>query len=850
MELGYAGGGLAMIWDAVKYGFSPLYWMTVEGIPVVWIEKATNKTLPTNFTTEAPVLSIDKSGAIGIEQIDRMSGNPSTPPFAFNLLDSTVTRDWMRKPSAKTVLTAAASTTAVTFNVADSTGFTTEAYIGMERVSIGGTTPTSLTGLTRGVNGWPYAHPLGTGSQLVTDRPRFWRGRQVRLYAAPMDAAGYVTGATLASDSIEIWRGRISTTPVRTQDGFSLEAEALERILDSELPTVVSGKLESFGGYYPAKLGSSVKFLIDIRDSTNLVLAQYMFALKPFNGTSYTQNQMLTGATLRKLVTDAFTSAITTLGAGADLKGLTFTPKNGGWIAQVGLGTFATAAYVKVEATVFNGTTQKTFTGVSNKLTAALNLVEVPWIFYDSPWGLYDAYAPTYTGCVTVKLDDSKAASIPSSGTVYIGTAEIAYPYSNGQYIDGKAVLPFKVGVSTDELVNSIGSNVQIKSIVSGMHYEQLLTVLESSGTTSSRGTYDTLARGAGYALDSSMIDTGSTTVAALYNNSGTKYLDGGSFWDLFSGLFGLYKIALVQRYNSVSGRVQLSIVSTAPPVAPDSVTIADTDLLAHKGDPVTAVRRLEAPNSIQITMSDAYAGSDYICIFNDVPNIEAQGIRKADLQITVENREKLQAEATYLAASSFAYDQSAQAAELLVPPWVRAEIGDTVILSNLTHPSLWTWTTSPGQVGYSGLGRIIGKTMELASLQCKLVVIFDGGTTSRALSPAPEVSAFTGLATNVTSMTVPLQYYAHFAATRAATGGNYYVHHYRPGQVETITQFHLVTAEAVVGGACVLTIGSHVGGHTVVANSSRLTLPTLTGGKLVAFQQYFAHAGDTANWA
>jgi len=101
-----------------------------------------------------------------------------------------------------------------------------------------------------------------------------------------------------------------------------------------------------------------------------------------------------------------------------------------------------------------------------------------------------------------------------------------------------------------------------------------------------------------------------------------------------------------------------------------------------------------------------------------------------------------------------------------------------------------------------------------------------------------------------VTSMSVPLVYYYHFANTRASAGSNYYVQHYRPGQIETTTQYHLVTAEAIVGGVCVLTIGSHVGGHTVVANSSRLTLPTLTGGRLVAYQGYFAHVGDGANWA
>lgn len=852
MVLGNAGGGIAMIWDAVRYGFSPLYWMTVEGIPVVWIEKATAKTLPSGFVTEAAVLSIDKSGAIGIEQIDRMSGNPSTPPLSFSLLDSAVTRDWMRKPSATTVLTAAATAAAGALTVASSTGFSTECFVGMERMTISGTGPTTLTLSARGVNGWAYAHPLGTGSQLVTDRPRFWRGRQVRLYAAPMDAAGYVTGATLASDSIEVWRGRISTAPVRTQDGFALDAEALERILDGKLPSVVSGTVAQLGGYFAAKLGATVKFNVDIRDGSNIILAQYMFSLKPFNGTSYSQNQLLTGATLRKLLVDSYAAAITTLAGGADLKGLQFTTDgNGMYQAQVGLGTFATAAYVKVEATVFNGVTTKTFIGTGNKLANAFNIVDMPWLFRDSPWAFSDIDAPGTVNSIAIKLDDSKSTTVPVSGTVYIGSADASFAYQYGAFVDGRAVLVLKFPAEAAEFAGMLNANATIKNIVAGQYYDEILTVLQSSGTAALRGTYDTLARGAGYSLDSTMMSATSLQVGPMYSSQTPQIIeDGQSFWDLFGGILGLYRFALVQKYNSFAGRVQLTLVPTSAPFAPDGATITDAELLAHKGDPITAVRRVEAPNSITLTMTDAAQNNDYIVVFNDVPNIEAQGLRSAELTIPADNREKLRDEATYLAASSFAYDQSAQAAELLVPPWIRADVGDTVILSNLTHPSLWTWTTSPGQVGYNGLGRVIGRTLNLSSLEVKLVVLFDGGTIARGLSPSAEVSAFTGAAGAVTSLTVPLVYYYHLAATRASAGGNYYVQHYRPGQIETTTQYHLVTAEAIVGGACVLTIGSHVGGHTVVVNSSRLTLPTLTGGRLVAYQGYFAHVGDGANWA
>lgn len=848
--LGNASGGLAMIWDAVRYGFSPVYWLTIEGIPVVWIEKATGKALPSGFVTESACLSIDKTGAIGVEQIDRLKGNPSTPPFAFKLLDSTVSRDWLRKPSTQTTLTSSATAAAGSLSVASSAGFSTECFVGLERMTISGTAPTTLTLSARGVNGWAYAHPVGSGSQLVSDRPRLWKGRQVRLYAAPMDASGYVTGSTLASDSIEIWRGRLGTTPGREQDGFAFEADALERILDGELPSIISGKITNVGGYFPAKLGSTVKFMFDIRDATNLVLAQYSFTLKPFNGTAYTQNQLLSGSTLRKLVIDAFSSAITVLGAGADLKGLQFYNVGGGiYTAQIGLGTFGTAAYVKVDATVSNGTTQQTFTAIGNKLANAYNVIEISgWKFRDSPWS-YNQLDSNSSSVVAVLLDDQKAASVPASGNVEIG--ENTYKFVTSSFVDGRAVLYLDTPMQWPELTSLINANVQIRNLVSGAYWEQILTVLESSGTAALRGTYDTLPRGAGYALDSSMINVSSfTTAADMVSVTATTVEDGASFWDMFGGLFGLYRRAFVQKYSSTAGRIQLTIVSTMAPAVPDSSTVTDSELLAYKGDPITAVRRIEAPNSITLTMPDSVQNNEYICIFNDVPNIEAQGMRSADLRIPASDRDLLQAEATYLVASSFAYDQSAQAAELLVPPWIRADVGDTVILSGLTHPSLYTWTTSPGQTGYDGLGRVVGRTFDPISLQVKLVVLFDGGTIARGISPSAEVSAFTGIATNVTSMTIPLEYYAHFASTRSSTGGNYYVQHYRPGQVETATQWHLVTAESVVGGACVLTIGSHVGGHTVVTGSSRLTLPTRTGGRIVPFQRYFAHVDDGSNWA
>ena len=61
------------IWTAARYGWSPIYYLTIEGIPVVWAEAALGLTLPTGYTAEAAALHLE-SAAIGVEQVDRQRG--------------------------------------------------------------------------------------------------------------------------------------------------------------------------------------------------------------------------------------------------------------------------------------------------------------------------------------------------------------------------------------------------------------------------------------------------------------------------------------------------------------------------------------------------------------------------------------------------------------------------------------------------------------------------------------------------------------------------------------------------------------------------------------------------------
>ena len=62
------------IWDGMRYGFAPIYWITIAGVPVVWIERSTGLTLPSGYTVEDGSLVIDDSAAVGVESINRDNG--------------------------------------------------------------------------------------------------------------------------------------------------------------------------------------------------------------------------------------------------------------------------------------------------------------------------------------------------------------------------------------------------------------------------------------------------------------------------------------------------------------------------------------------------------------------------------------------------------------------------------------------------------------------------------------------------------------------------------------------------------------------------------------------------------
>ncbi len=131
------------------------------------------------------------------------------------------------------------------------------------------------------------------------------------------------------------------------------------------------------------------------------------------------------------------------------------------------------------------------------------------------------------------------------------------------------------------------------------------------------------------------------------------------------------------------------------------------------------------------------------------------------------------------------------------------------------------------------------------------LTVLADASVRASSLSPAALISSYTGTAANPATIDIPLSYLKHMEATLAEEGGGtFWLAHYQPGQVETATQFHEVSAVAEVGGKCRLTIDGTSGGHSLdTTKQSTLTLPPTDYGDVTDYQTSFSHVDDGTTW-
>lgn len=871
---------MAGAWDAVKYGWNVIYWLTIEGIPVVFTERGLGKELPEGYIAEDASLVIDDSSEIGSE-IDRRRGISAGLSLGFRLLDTEAVRTYMQRPQHICTLTENASATAATIHVDSTSGWpaTGSLWLGLERVTYANTTPTTFTGCTRGVVGLPYAHTVTSIGNLATDRPRWWRGRTVTLYASPVNPAGYAPGTTLLADAVAVWQGKVGDGPIRGQAWWDFQADSIDRLLDKPLLAAVTGTATQTGQRFAVKTGWQVKFWAIARDAAKVDLWHYALSFYPFADLS--ESQLYSGQELRDAISNEFLTQIANAGGLADIEGLAWkTVGPDAWYHYAVCLVAPNAAISEIDCTVNlpppNATNGKQ---VGPQLLGAgigeTKPVDLHWYVGDDPTQSVGSFAntPSLSG-FAMQLDSGDPTSVPSTGMLKFKPADDVSPpqvYKYGSVVSGGVGLQFSkltalngsnVGLTPSQIE---GAKVEVLYADEGKPNETMLRCLHSSGTGLRSGAWDTLSSAQGYALPYSSVDADSFTSLAGTGAVGQLNLrvspSGASFVDVFGGLVALARLGIAAIPHD-DQTVRLKLVLTDAVGVDTACAIADADLLSVAGDPVSSDAKLHPLNSITVTRSPYAAtwSSDGIvsgddssseqdkALFIDVPAVQAMGAESLDVTIPATDNAQLTKAAQVWAISTFAADQTAQAITLMVPPWVKAQVGDLVDL-DLSHPTLWQYATATP--GYVGTARVLGRTFNLRTLQTKLTLLVNSSTATSSLSPAARVLSWQGAANAPTSIDVPVAYKAHFAKTLAqSVGGQFSLVHYQPGQVENSASKFAVDGVSEVAGNCRLVVraGSWAAGTLDTAKRSTVTLPKTADAS--TFQTKFAHDGDGTVWS
>lgn len=856
------------VWAPLQYGWAHLYWLTIEGIPVAWSQKASGTTAPSAFPTESPTLVVAGSARVGAV-VDRDTGVGAGFPLTFRLLDSSTLAGYMVAPSNATELTADLTSSASTVTVTSTTGFASSGaiYVGKERMTYTGTTATTFTTVTRGAAGYAYPHDTKSAAGIVTDTPRYWAGRLVTLYASPMDPTGFVTGTNLDDDAVPVWRGYLSREPLRAPegDGFVLEALPLDRMLARPLAGKLTGTVT------------------DLEPRFELTDRDCMIAVEAFNsaGTQLFKHvikfEVLPSATYGDLVSisewnasaiSEFATAITTYSAGGDLAGLDIVQA-----ASTVLDGAATAInkgdWVPILRFAANSNVRQIKLGVSwgGSVANSANMlntspIAVPYGFAANDGAnigiaySWSPYQQTQNGGgaaplkphATILFDGGYPGTVPDTGFITIGGATWSYG-GTGQTQDAGSIVFTDLVAQGDSpaLTELVGATAEVAFSTTGNLADTVRRILTSSGESGLRdATYDTLPGRIGLGIPSALIDIDGIgdVLAEGWLSSITLEVAPAdeSLGEIVGTLLALSQRALVVTDDS-DGNATLSAVYTASAAGGYAAQITDASIISQPGASVE-LSPVEGPNTISVELKTGDADHGVINT-TDATRVAWQGAIRFDAKIPSADREALVPAVAAWSLGRIAGDQQSAILAVDCAPWLGLRVGDAVNCT-LTHPGLWDW--SAGSSGYTGRGRVVGREVDLATGITRLSIVVNGQAVTTALCPAAPVSAFAGTAGNPTTIDIPAGFYTEIARALTAAAGNIRLLHYEPGEgAEGTSEAYTISAAVVISGVCRLTVASVIGSPTLSTSTSYLTWPESANDS--AYQATFAHDGDGTRW-
>jgi hypothetical protein len=823
-------------WDLVREGWGVIWWLLVDGIPVALTEVQTGLTLPTGITSESPTLFLNGAGECGVE-VRPDEGVAAGLSLSFRLLDTAAVRALLTLPSVVTRLTqdlSAAETT--TMHVEDSTGLSSPVYLGHELIAFGGSTATTLTTLTRaGGGGLAYAHrAVGAGGLVASGPMPDWRGRRVRLYAAAADPSGYASGASLAAISTEVWAGYVDEGPYRDDRGaWRVDALPLVRRLAEPLPVAISGIIDATTSWVSIQ-PDKVTVWLAWQAAGSQVTQKFEFQTYAIGSGLQTKP----ASTVREDFAAAWAAAATALPA------TYLTAVHFGWDAKAKLFRVNCDVGASPPATDLGAVLKLNVNGKELQqlilLQADGSPVYLDWTFTTSP--LHDSSIDV-SGDVVVRIPSDDPADVPAPGAfVHKGSV---YRYATKTVLEGAVRLGGLVPPIDASQFD--GDEVQFVATAQGALVDVLRQVIESSGTSSLRGSYDVLTADGGYGVDDSQVDEASFAGAggALSGLYLDALVSGRAWSDVFGGLLMLSERALVQRVDD--GVCRLALVSVAPVGSGGVGTITDADLFTAAGEsPIEVERGGRTPSVIELELASGIGDAGpRLVMQRDGSRRQQAGAVSLRATVPIGDAALALNLATVWAAARFGRLQQPDRLRLRVGAWVRGEVGDMVQL-DLRHPYLFD--RAAGTPGYTGAARVFSRTIDPDTLVLTLGVIPAVGL---GLSPAARVEGYAGTAGAPTAIDVGFSYLAHFAAAIADKGGAIKLLHFKPGAAEGTSQGYTVSAAAESGGYCRLTVASIIGTPTLATTGDRshLTLPVSGDAAIGDYQAGFAHTDSTGFW-
>lgn len=847
---------------AVRYGYTPLRLLQIEGIPTLLMEHAGDAIAPAGYAIEGGSttvagqrnagLIVDKSPRLGSVADDK-TAFPKALDFEARVFDTTATRALFQRPSLYTTMTADLSAAATTMNVDSTLGWSavTKLYFGTSCATYSGNLFTQWLSLTRTTYGRARSYKAGT---VVTDRPYVWKGRRVTLWFVLLDPSGrYVQGASILSNATAVWEGTIQERPTRDGAEWVIKCRDQARRLSDPLGVAASGQaVWTVDDDSLLAVDLSTTVAVKIQEVPGATLAEVQ--VQPFAG----QSSPMRKSKMRELIASALDTAMTDARTGTPVwVQVTQTGGKRRWALQV---PCTSAAYlIQATCTMTGGGAQWLFKWGGAPFLGTLKAAVSSTTAVDIPLWQEDT---VNVASLSVVLDTVSPSDLPSSGWVALdgeGKGDLRrYTSVTTDTADARKALltldPASAPTSADIAAlqsEAEGTQADVSARFlwrdSGSVPDVLRRAITSTGDAVN-GAYDTLPKGQGLGLPN--IDT--TSFATVFDEA-FKDLTiapaadaGSSLQTMFSGLLRLSQRALVTRRAADGSAVNVAACSTGSADAGVPVaTITDALLVAVGGRrPIRVRDTFAGPQAIEVRCKTLEDDKDSTIIARDPHLVDWTGERWT-LDIYGLDRGPLVLPTLAWATALFRGGENRQIVELDLPPWLDIQPGDVVELS-LTDPHLWNYAT--GAPGLSGLGRVLGVQLSLQSLVQTILVVVDGVMSSGPMAPSIPISAIAGVATTPTSIDVPSSWYNLLVRAKGAAS-SWKVLAYLPGQDSGRAEYTISTVTSPGGGVARLTVTAYPSSPSVTLTTSyRLTWPVVANA--TATQNQHLNNTDRVQWS